>query len=242
MLAFIRFITFIFCSALAVFIIVVGSLFTKNKQQWGWKIRSLWGRILCRLLNIRVKREGEIKLDTFLLISNHRSYIDIVVTLGYTNANPVAKAEVSKWPIIGYGGKVSGIIFVKRESQSSRRSTRTAIEDALLKGIPILIYPEGTTNGGKTTLEFKKGVFEIAARHKIPVVPCAIDYANPKSYWLGDDTFMPHFFRTFNSWRINATLNFGEPVISDNRDELAGQSRAWIDERLMAGWNADDAD
>jgi 1-acyl-sn-glycerol-3-phosphate acyltransferase len=242
MLAFIRFIAFILWSSLVVFTIILGSLFTRKKQQWGWKLRWLWCQVLWWILGIRIKKEGETNLDTFLLISNHRSYIDIVVTLGHTIANPVAKAEVSKWPIIGYGGKVSGIIFVKRESQSSRRSTRTAIEDALLKGIPILIYPEGTTNGEKTTLEFKKGVFEIAARHKIPVVPCAIDYANPISYWLGDDTFMPHFFRIFNSWRINATLNFGDPIISDNRDELARQTRAWIDERLMAGWNADDTD
>jgi 1-acyl-sn-glycerol-3-phosphate acyltransferase len=166
------------------------------------------------------------------LISNHRSYIDPVITLREAKAFPVAKAEVSKWPLIGWGAKFTGIIFVKRESRDSRRGAIQAIEEALDEQLPVLIYPEGTTTGEPGTLPFKMGAFRVAARKGVPVIPCAIDYPNPRDYWIGDDTFVRHFFETFSRLKTRVVVRYGPPIYGDDPKELAKEARAWIDEEV----------
>ena len=69
-----------------------------------------------------------------LLVSNHRSYLDPVVLLRDILAVAVAKKEVQDWPIIGYGARISGAIFVDRSNKESRRETREAIGEAIRDG------------------------------------------------------------------------------------------------------------
>jgi 1-acyl-sn-glycerol-3-phosphate acyltransferase len=48
---------------------------------------------------------------------------------------PGIKAEVANWPIVGYGAKVTGVLFLKRESAESRKRTLNGIAEKLQEGV-----------------------------------------------------------------------------------------------------------
>jgi hypothetical protein len=53
-----------------------------------------------KLIGVRILQRGVI--GKHCLVSNHISYLDILVIGGQSNITFVAKNEVEKWPVIGY--------------------------------------------------------------------------------------------------------------------------------------------
>src|SRR4051812_32902120 len=68
---------------------------------WGF-IGCNYYRVLCRLLRIRVRVEGAPVRDRpVLFVSNHVSWVDIVVIGSVQPVAFVAKSDVRKWPLVG---------------------------------------------------------------------------------------------------------------------------------------------
>ena len=189
-------------------------------------------RSLIWILGIKVKSSGVVPAGHGLLVSNHRSYLDPVVVLRDCLAYPVAKAEVSTWPLIGLGARLSGVVFVKRENKTSRADARKDIIQKLASGESVLLYPEGTSHDRHTTLPFKRGVFQEIASLHIPVYPIAIDYTRSSDYFINDDTFLLHFLQMFGRWRIKVNIVYGAGIHSDDPKVLIHASKKWIDENL----------
>jgi lyso-ornithine lipid O-acyltransferase len=122
---------------------------------------------------------------------------------------------------------------VKRESKLSRSATLEAMSEVLDKGFAVLVYPEGTTHLLPTTMVFRTGAFNMAVKKGYSIVPMAIDYADLGDAWVGDDTFLPHFFRTFGKKRTNVKIRYGQPMTSVNVDELVNETKAWIDKNML---------
>jgi len=209
------------------------SLVKGRDQERALKLRQSLCQKYTPRLGIEVIQQGEPPQLTAIYISNHRSYIDPVIPLRDIIAMPVAKAEIHGWPLIGFGIEMSGVLFVKREHKESRRNTRKAMAEAIRNGRSILIYPEGTTDIKPTTLEFHKGTFATAAAEGIPIVPMAIEFADKSHAWIGNEKFLPHFFRTFTKKRITIAIRYGQPIVSDSMEELLTQSQQWIDASLL---------
>lgn len=172
-----------------------------------------------------------------IYISNHRSYFDPVVALMDIKALPVAKAEISNWPLIGYGAKASGVMWVKRDSRSSRTAVMEAMEDTLDMGYSVLIYPEGTTTREATTLKFKKGAFSLALDKNIPIVPMAIEYENPDAIWDGPEPFVGHFLKMFSAKKNPIKLRYGAPIFPENFNgdyiALLNKTQTWINKQIV---------
>jgi 1-acyl-sn-glycerol-3-phosphate acyltransferase len=166
---------------------------------------------------------------TCLYVGNHITYIDPVVVLMHVDANVVAKAEISSWPLVGLGAYIVGTIFVKREEKSSREEAAKSIREALENGISILVYPEGTTSAGPGTLPFRPRSFDAAFLAGVPVQPVAVKYDSPSVAYVGDDTFLPHFFRLFKMKEIRGRVVFGPPMLGE---DTCGRARQWIEEQL----------
>jgi lyso-ornithine lipid O-acyltransferase len=214
--------------------IMLGVAFFGKDIAWAMRMRQRIAGSLVWFLGIKITQTGTPRNGNYLFISNHQSYVDPVVTACFVTFMPVAKAEVSKWPIIGFGAKVTGILFVKREDKTSRSDTRTSVREALKNGAPILIYPEGTTTKESKTLPFRAGTFQIAAEEGISVIPIAVRYTRQSDAWVGNDTFVPHFFRTFGHWTSPVFIHFCEPISSNDTDELVQQTQIAIDTALVS--------
>lgn len=228
------------------FVIIANLAFGTNEQQKferAIKYRRKTIKILHFVLGSKIISYGKLPATNGLIISNHRSYFDPVVILNNILAYPIAKYEVSSWPLIGTACKLTGVIFVNRENKTSRKKTQQELKTVLEKGYSILNTPEGTTHNKPTTLVFKPGAFIQAAALKIPVIPIAIDYKNLEDAWIGNDTFVPHFLRCFGKWRTEIKISYLEPIISDNPEFLIESSKNQIDSELLRfrkEWDSED--
>ena len=213
--------------------IIISSLILGQDIRRSMKIRQYWARHLLPAIGVRVQKSGTPPDFPCILMSNHRSYLDPVVIVHDTKVYAVSKAEVAKWPIIGFGAKVSGVLFLKRESAASRKKTLEGIAEKLREGFPVLLFPEGTTHSEPITASFKPGGFRLAAGENFPIVPVAIDYSTKEDHWRGKDTFMPHFFRRFGQPEIRVQVRYGEPIWNDDPLILIEEAKQWIDSALI---------
>lgn len=222
---------------------MIASVFTENYLRIALRWRRKWANRSLWMLGVRIERSGAVpgpKDGPYIFIGNHRSYIDPIALLTDVEALPVAKAEVSAWPLIGYAARVTGILYVKRESKRSRADTLGAMEEYLKKGYSVLVYPEGTTITDPKTLPFKRGAFRLAAKTGVPIVPTAIEYHDLGDAWVGDDTFIPHFMRCFGKSRTRLLLRYGQPIQGEDAKELLHKCQSWIDEQILEIRRAND--
>lgn len=130
------------------------------------------------ILQIKVSEEGFQPEQAAVIMSNHRSYLDVVNLHSRTPVVFVAKHAVRRWPIIGWGGDRMKTIWVNRDSANSRKRTRSKIKKRLDEKLSDIVFPEGTTDIGPEVLDFKPGIFHAVAGSDIPIVPVAIEYKN----------------------------------------------------------------
>ncbi len=213
---------------------VIKALLGGKDMRLALRMRRLWARRSLSVLGVEIERTGPLPgSEPCIIVGNHRSYLDPIVALKEIEAYPVAKAEVGSWPVIGFAAKATGIMYVKRDSKDSRAATIDAMEETLRDGHSVLVYPEGTTHIEPTTRRFKPGAFRLAAAMGVPVVPVVIEYENEEDAWIGDDTFVPHFVRTFGRQKTFVKIRYGEPIVSDDSSVLIAQAKKWIDENLV---------
>src|SRR6266699_4534623 len=110
-----------------------------------------WSRFACRVLGIRVTTRGSMP-SSGLLVSNHLSYLDIVVLSSVQPCAFVAKRDVARWPLFGWLAHAAGTIFVDRERKFSSPKVVSGIRDAIAGGSVVVLFPEGTSSDGSTVL------------------------------------------------------------------------------------------
>jgi lyso-ornithine lipid O-acyltransferase len=163
---------------------------------------------------IEAVHEGPLPDGPVVLVSNHLSYLDPIALGALVPCVPIAKADLARWPVFGPVAKRIGVLFVERGDHLSGMRVMRAAQRALEAGIPILNFPEGTTTTGAGVLAFRRGVFGLARRARVPVVPVALSYAPGELAWVGDATFAPHYARLAALARSTVRIRFGAPIPS----------------------------
>ena len=115
------------------------------------RARALWlqrtGKRVGRVLNLQIRSLGEIP-HRGLLISNHVSYVDILVLVSLAPALFVAKREVKFWPVMGLLAQLGGTVFIDRQRRTHVGEVNDDIRNALDDGALVTIFPEGTSSDG----------------------------------------------------------------------------------------------
>lgn len=172
------------CTAVAVLapFLIALALITGNENAIYDPVR-LFVRVGLALVGVRVEVNGgeHLKKDqAYIFTPNHQSFIEVPLMVTYIGRNPgyLAKKEVFKYPIFGYGIRLIGVIPVDRQhSASAVESARQATAN-LKKGKSYVVYPEGTRSPDGNLLPFKKGAFMMAIEAGVPVVPVSISGAS----------------------------------------------------------------
>ena len=202
--------------------------------------RRRWARWSMRIIGVQLEEiSGSLDTSSALIISNHRTLIDPVIQAAFIDAYIIAKAEVSKLPVISKGAQMTGIIFVKRERLRSRVAAREKTKEVLLSGKNVLVYAEGTTGTDRKTEPFKPGTFSIAAEYGLPVIPVAIEYADKKDYWF-DNSMKSQIIGQIGTLRTRVKLRIGEPIQLSETNELMNSAKDHIDRdllRMQQGWS-----
>jgi 1-acyl-sn-glycerol-3-phosphate acyltransferase len=198
----------------------------------------LWGpcsvayyRMLARALRIRIAVNGaQITGRPVLIVSNHVSWVDIVVLAAIAPMVFVAKREVASWPLIGAAAKVQKVVFVDRLRRQQTGATVKDIAQRLADGHPVVLFAEGTSGDGNRVLPFRSaliGAVEAACGEagidEMLLQPMSICYTaqhglpmtrtdQPLVAWYGDLDFFPHFTSFIRRGAVDAAVSFGAPV------------------------------
>lgn len=183
-----------------------------------------------RIFGVRLVTYGTLPPEgTYLFISNHRSFYDPIAFLSYLIANPVSKAEVSRYPIIGWGARLTEVLMLDRTEMSDRRRMKYRIFESLRDGTSILLYPEGTTTKEKYTGDFKKGAFESAIRAERAVIPIAMEYPDENHYWIDRPLFAQFLHQIVTRQDNRIFLAVGQPIMDSQPLELLKKTKTSID-------------
>lgn len=156
---------------------------------------------LCAIHGIQVVIDPRSRSEAALggpavLVANHISYIDPLAILDRFPAYSIAKQEVSRWPLLGSVATQLGMVPYVRGDAFDGARVLLRCEKVLRRGHRVLAFPEGSTTRGARVCRFHRGVFHLARRCGVPVVPIAIRYHSAEAAWVGDATFVPHYVRT----------------------------------------------
>lgn len=200
--------------------------------------RAAWmqhsSRRMLGIFKTQIKTSGSIP-KSGLLVSNHLSYVDILVLASITPAMFVAKREVKGWPVFGFFAKLAGTVFVDRERRTRVGQTTSEIETALNEGALVVLFPEGTSSNGETVLPFKSSLLEPATRQTHALFASHIQYEiedgdvrEEVCYW-SDTTLLAHILNLLGKRTIKAEVRFTQlRAGSTDRKQLAKQLHSEI--------------
>jgi 1-acyl-sn-glycerol-3-phosphate acyltransferase len=110
-----------------------------------------------------------------VIVANHASFLDILALFDlFRPFKWVSKAAMFKIPVIGWNMSLNGYVPLVRGSGESVRRMMTRCGELLDEGTPVLIFPEGRRSEDGRLQAFKDGAFELAMRHRVPVIPIAV--------------------------------------------------------------------
>lgn len=159
---------------------------------------------------MRVSASGSLP-DSGLIVSNHLSYLDILFYAAVMPCIFVSKSEVLSWPVFGLLARCGGTIFVRRDRAASVDDVSSRMREALAAGIPIVLFPEGTSTDGSKVLPFFTALFEPAVQLGAPISSAAIAYTLDNAIeadlcYYGDITFFPHLLNTMGRRGIHGRI------------------------------------
>src|SRR5262245_57729541 len=182
------------------------------------RLLQRWSGSACQHLGVEVALRGERPEAACVYLSNHRSYLDIPVLSCLLGAPFLSRADVRRWPVVGFVAQRTGTVFVDRDDPRSRVSAARA----LLRGIGcggVVIFPEGTTCGERLPHPFPSGLFRLLRHIDLPVVPITIRYSDRRAYWIEDVTVREHVRGNIQSGPpMRATVHIGAPLPRAVRD------------------------
>jgi 1-acyl-sn-glycerol-3-phosphate acyltransferase len=142
------------------------------------RIARLWAHIYLRIAGVKVSVTGAEKVATppYIFMCNHQSALDIHVLLAYLpfSFKFVAKRSLFLIPFLGWTMKRAGYISLDRENPRKALKAMDEAAKRIQDGTNILVFPEGTRSLDGKLLPFKKGVFSLAMKARVPIVPVGI--------------------------------------------------------------------
>jgi 1-acyl-sn-glycerol-3-phosphate acyltransferase len=194
-------------------------------------------RVVGQIMGMQVRVEGTPPEAPFWLVSNHVSYVDVVLLMGLVEGVFVAKQEVRSWPLLGLLTRAFGTLYIDRSNARDAARINERMEAALSGGDGLVFFPEGTSTAGDRVLPFRSSLLDPAASGASPVYYAAIRYRTPPGAppasqavcWWGTMTFGGHFWALLGLPGFHATVRFGErPLMEPDRKRLAQRLRDHI--------------
>lgn len=202
-------------------------------------------QFVCRtafvLMGIKYRRVGTPMAGAGAVVANHSSWLDIFALNAAKRIYFVSKAEVAKWPGIGWLARATGTVFIARNRHEAAKQV-DVFRARLGHGHKLLFFPEGTSTDGLQVLAFKPTLFaaffDPALRDTLSIQAVSVIYHAPvgtdvRHYgWWGAMDFGPHLLATLaQSPQGGVTVVYHDPVKVANfadRKALAAHMEAQV--------------
>lgn len=183
-------------------------------------------------VKVTVANKRSLSRKQKIILSNHTSYMDILVLGAAFDCFFVAKIDIAGWPIFGFLAKIGGTLFISRQRQFIKNQL-TLLETHIKAKQSLLIFPEGTTNNGMTVQPFKSSLLNAAfTTERRPIIqPISLVYTRMNGQflhtqedydniaWYGDMFLAPHLWHLFRQKNVEAKIIIHPGIrITDDMD------------------------
>jgi 1-acyl-sn-glycerol-3-phosphate acyltransferase len=165
-------------------------------------------------IGVQLQSRGPLP-STGLVISNHLTYMDILLLSSLAPCCFLSKAEVRRWPVFGWIAYLGGTIFLNRKSHAALVGANNELRTLIAEGALVVVFPEGTTSDGSAVLPFHASLFQAAVESDVPLTPTYITYhlnegslAEDVCFWR-DMTLVPHLWNLLSKPSLEAFVSFG---------------------------------
>ena len=205
--------------------------------------RQRWSQFfmvrLSRALPFRINVFGQLPDTSMLWVSNHVSWTDIALLGQLTPLSFLSKADVRGWPVAGWLAAKAGSLFIRRGAGDSQL-IRQQMRHHLSQGLPLLMFPEGTTTDGRCVRTFHGRLLSAAIDSGAHLQPVAIRYlrdgsTDPIAPFIGDDDLLSHLMRLFSHDTADVEIHLLEPIacLNQERTVLAFRAQQAIEHVLV---------
>ncbi|MDG1996668.1 MAG: lysophospholipid acyltransferase family protein [Emcibacteraceae bacterium] len=249
-------------------ILLPPTILLKKLKLPGYKSWPHWvHKSMCSALDIRVTTYGQaLERSPTLFVSNHVSYLDIIILGHVIKGCFVAKRDMIDWPVLGFLSTLQRTIFIDREKRSEVQLQRKEMQNRIKGGDSLILFPEGTTSEGGTVLPFKSSLFGVTEDYIHPqadeegrplelmVQPVTLIYKRinsmptnrsnrPTVAWYGDMDIGLHFKKFLDILSVDVEVHFNEPVsrnLFKTRKELSAYCHRTIEKHMEKRLRRDD--
>ena len=199
------------------------------------RITHWWHARLLRILNVKVTTKGTIPEAPCLVVSNHISWLDIMVLGATMQTGFLSKDDVAKWPVIGWLASRAGTLFIKRGAGETS-SLSLSIRDYIKQGNLLTLFPEGTTTDGTNVRQFFARLFAVSIDNKLAIAPVGIRYQKSNGQidlgapYIGDQSLLDNLFILMRREQTLVTVSFAEHIqpLTQDRKALAQAAYASV--------------
>ncbi len=218
---------------IAGFIVIMSPFFSKGENTI-FKLANFWARILLFISNIKVEvigRENVLVDRPQIFMVNHQSNFDIFIVQAYipSQFRWIAKKELFTIPIFGPAMRRLGTVEIDRQNRVSAIKSLDEAAQKIREGKSVITFPEGTRSRNGRIRPFKKGIFYLAIKSGVPIIPVSI---------IGSRKIMPRRSLKIHPGKI--TMIIDKPIEAkdysiETRDELITKVRDIIVENFYDG-------
>ena len=187
-------------------------------QAWALQLLALWG------IHLRVLGQP-VASGPALIVSNHISWLDILVIHAARYCRFVSKSDIRGWPLVGTLATGAGTLYIERSRRKDALRMVGDMAQAMKDGDVLAVFPEGTTSDGLSLLPFHANLIQSAIEAQAPVQPMSLQFVDALTgeltlapCYIGDDTLLASVWRTLTAPPIEAVVHFGPLQHADGRD------------------------
>jgi 1-acyl-sn-glycerol-3-phosphate acyltransferase len=122
-----------------------------------------------------------------VVVSNHESHADpFLISHLPWEMKWLGKASLFRIPVVGWMMWLAGDVPVRRGDSASGKGAMAVCARWLARGVPVMVFPEGTRSTEDALLPFKDGAFRLAIETGADILPVAVSgtrTALPKHSW-----------------------------------------------------------
>lgn len=176
---------------LALGLILMGVVLVSHSHGFSRRVARRLARQWLRLVRVSHSIEGlgHIPKVPCVVMSNHQSYLDAVVLTAILpeRFSFVAKRDFANGWFFRWALPKLGVQWIERNNVTQSADDIGTLQEALLAGESLVIFPQGGFWRGKPDLPFKMGGFVLACKADAPVVPLALigtEDVLPEGTWI----------------------------------------------------------
>ncbi|MFN9030618.1 MAG: lysophospholipid acyltransferase family protein [Betaproteobacteria bacterium] len=210
-------------------LLVAALVFPLLRQPARNRIIRLWSHNLLRIVGLRLVVRGEpIEPEVAatglaawssgrILLANHISWIDIFAINAAVPTRFIAKAEISRWPLVGALVSLAGTLYVERGRRHAVHAINQKVAERLKHGETIGVFPEGTTTDGSTLLPFHANLVQPALDAGAEIRPVALRYTQRgaptlAAAYIGDDNLVSSLWRIVTAPALAVDVHWLAPL------------------------------